>query len=215
MRITATTRIGTGDVVDIEREVKLGGAIHSKGVLILSSALASRYAPTTPLSLHASIVFEQSYGGVDGDSASVAELCALVSSIAKVPIRQELACTGSINQLGRVQAVGGVNEKIEGFFEICSKRGLDGSHGVVIPRDNVKHLMLREDVVEAVREKKFTVYAIATIDEAIELLTGRPAGQRGPDGEFPADSVNRDVELQLIRFAKQRKHFAEDETRND
>ena len=215
VRITATTRIGTGDVVDIEREVKLGGAIHSKGVLILSSALASRYAPTTPLSLHASIVFEQSYGGVDGDSASVAELCALVSSIAKVPIRQELACTGSINQLGRVQAVGGVNEKIEGFFEICSKRGLDGSHGVVIPRDNVKHLMLREDVVEAVREKKFTVYAIATIDEAIELLTGRPAGQRGPDGEFPADSVNRDVELQLIRFAKQRKHFAEDETRND
>ena len=215
VRITATTRIGTGDVVDIEREVKLGGAIHSKGVLILSSALTSRYAPTTPLSLHASIVFEQSYGGVEGDSASVAELCALVSSIAKVPIRQNLACTGSINQLGRVQAVGGVNEKIEGFFEICSKRGLDGSHGVVIPRDNVKHLMLREDVVEAVRDNKFTVYAIATIDEAIELLTGRPAGQRGDDGEFPADSVNRGVELQLVHFAKQRKHFAEDDTRNE
>jgi len=215
VRITATTRIGTGDVVDIEREVKLGGAIHSKGVLILSSALTSRYAPTTPLSLHASIVFEQSYGGVEGDSASVAELCALVSSISKVPIRQNVACTGSINQLGRVQAVGGVNEKIEGFFEICSKRGLDGSHGVIIPRDNVKHLMLREDVVEAVREKKFMVYAIETLDEAIELLTGHPAGQRGDDDEFPADSVNRKVETQLIGYAKQRKHFGEDGSKND
>ena len=215
VRITATTRIGTGDVVDIEREVKLGGAIHSKGVLILSSALTSRYAPTTPLSLHASIVFEQSYGGVEGDSASVAELCALVSSIAKMPIRQNLACTGSINQLGRVQAVGGVNEKIEGFFDICSKRGLDGSHGVISPRDNVKHLMLREEVVEAVRENRFAVYSVTTIDEAIELLTGRPAGQRGDDGEFPADSVNRDVEQQLIRYAEQRKHFAKTGGKND
>ena len=215
VRITATTRIGTGDVVDIEREVKLGGAIHSKGVLILSSALTSRYAPNTPLSLHASIVFEQSYGGVEGDSASVAELCALMSSISKVPIRQNMACTGSINQLGRVQAVGGVNEKIEGFFEICRKRALDGSHGVIIPRDNVKHLMLREDVVQAVRDKKFTVYAIETIDEAIELLTGSPAGLRGDDGEFPADSVNRKVEKQLIRYARQRKHFGEGGGKND
>ena len=215
VRITATTRIGTGDVVDIEREVKLGGAIHSKGVLILTSALTSRYAPNTPLSLHASIVFEQSYGGVEGDSASVAELCALMSSISKVPIRQNMACTGSINQLGRVQAVGGVNEKIEGFFEICRKRGLDGSQGVIIPRDNVKHLMLREDVVQAVRDKKFTVYAIETIDEAIELLTGSPAGLRGDDGEFPADSVNRKVEKQLIRYARQRKHFGEGGGKND
>lgn len=215
VRITATTRIGTGDVVDIEREVKLGGAIHSKGVLILSSALTSRYTPETPLSLHASIVFEQSYGGVEGDSASVAELCALVSSIARVPIRQNIACTGSINQLGRVQAVGGVNEKIEGFFEICRQRGLDGSHAVIIPRDNVKHLMLREDVVEAVRQEKFAVYAVATIDQAIELLTGQPAGQRGADGEFPADSVNHRVETQLEKYAKQRSGFARESGKDD
>jgi lon-related putative ATP-dependent protease len=215
VRITATTRIGTGDVVDIEREVKLGGAIHSKGVLILSSALTSRYAAETPLSLHASIVFEQSYGGVEGDSASVAELCALVSSISRVPIRQNVACTGSINQLGRVQAVGGVNEKIEGFFEICRQRGLDGSHAVIIPRDNVKHLMLREDVVEAVRQGEFAVYAVATIDEAIELLTGRPAGQRGADGAFPADSVNLKVEQQLVRYARQRKQFAREPAKDE
>jgi lon-related putative ATP-dependent protease len=215
VRITATTRIGTGDVVDIEREVKLGGAIHSKGVLILTSALMSRYAPETPLSLHASIVFEQSYGGVEGDSASVAELCALVSSIAKVPIRQNLACTGSINQLGRVQAVGGVNEKIEGFFEICRQRGLDGSHAVIIPRDNVKHLMLREDVVEAVQQEKFAVYAVETIDEAIELLTGQPAGERDDNGEFPVDSVNHRVEGQLVRYATQRRQFGKEAAKND
>jgi predicted ATP-dependent protease len=154
MRITATTRMGTGEVIDIEREVELGGAIHSKGVLILSSALTSRYAREAPLSLHASIVFEQSYGGVEGDSASVGELCALVSSLANVPIKQNIAVTGSINQLGRVQVVGGINEKIEGFFDVCAARGLDGTHGVVIPADNVKHLMLREDVVEAVRESR-------------------------------------------------------------
>ena len=215
VRITATTRIGTGDVVDIEREVKLGGAIHSKGVLILSSALTSRYAPETPLSLHASIVFEQSYGGVEGDSASVAELCALVSSISRLPIRQNIACTGSINQLGRVQAVGGVNEKIEGFFEICRQRGLDGSHGVIIPRDNVKHLMLREDVVAAVEQGQFTVYAVATIDEAIELLTGQPAGDRGANGQFPAGSVNHRVEGQLVRYAKQRRGFTREADKDD
>ncbi len=208
VRITATTRIGTGHVVDIEREVDLGGAIHSKGVLILSSALSARYAPETPLSLHGSIVFEQSYGGVDGDSASVAELCALMSSIANAPLRQDIACTGSINQLGRVQAVGGVNEKIEGFFEICSKRGLDGSHGVIIPADNVKHLMLREDVVDAVRDSRFTVYAIRSIDEAIEILTGEAAGTRAEDGAFPEGTVNRRIEDQLLRYATQRKGFA-------
>ena len=197
VRITATTRIGTGDVVDIEREAKLGGAIHSKGVMILSSALSSRYTPEEPLSLSASIVFEQSYGGVDGDSASVAELCALLSSIAAVPIRQNIACTGSVNQHGRVQAVGGVNEKIEGFYEICRRRGLDGSHGVVIPRDNVKHLMLRENVVEAVRNKQFNVYAVAHIDEAAEILTGESAA-----------TVNQKVEDQLRQYAGQRKKFA-------
>ncbi len=208
VRITATTRIGTGDVVDIEREVKLGGAIHSKGVMILSSALSARYAPEKPLSLSASIVFEQSYGGVDGDSASVAELCALLSSIARVPIRQNVACTGSINQLGRVQAVGGVNEKIEGFFGICQRRGLDGSHAVVIPQNNVKHLMLKEHVVEAVQDNKFAVYAVEHIDEAVEILTGQPAGNRSADGRFPDGTVNRKVEDRLLRYAGQRRKFA-------
>jgi predicted ATP-dependent protease len=209
VRITATTRVGSGNVVDIEREVKLGGAIHSKGVLILSSALSSRYAPDVPLSLQGSIVFEQSYGGVEGDSASVAELCALLSSLARVPIRQSIACTGSVNQLGRVQAVGGVNEKIEGYFEICRKRGLDGSHGVVIPRDNVKHLMLKEEVVAAVGQGQFAVYAVASIDEAIAVLTGETAGQREADGKFPAGTFNCKVEEQLVHYAKRRKRFAE------
>ena len=208
-RITATTRVGTGEVVDIEREVDLGGAIHSKGVLILASALAARYAPDTPLSLHGSIVFEQSYAGVEGDSASVAELCALLSSIAGVPLRQNMACTGSINQLGRVQAVGGVNEKIEGFFDICRERGLDGSHAVIVPADNVKHLMLREDVVAAVRRKEFTVFAIASIDDAIELLTGRTAGERGADGQFPPGTINRQIEDRLLDYARHRRDFAQ------
>lgn len=209
VRITATTRIGSGDVVDIEREVELGGAIHSKGVMILAAALSARYAPDTPLSLHGSVVFEQSYGGVDGDSASVAELCALLSSIADVPIRQSIACTGSINQLGRVQAVGGVNEKIEGFFETCRKRGLDGSHAVIIPADNVKHLMLREEIVEAVKSKRFTVYAVQHIDEAVSLLTGQDAGERLASGEFEQGTVNRKVEDQLIAFARKRRQFTE------
>jgi lon-related putative ATP-dependent protease len=198
MRITATTRMGTGEVVDIEREVELGGAIHSKGVLILTSALTSRYAPETPLSLHASIVFEQSYGGVEGDSASVGELCALVSSIANVPIRQNIAVTGSINQLGRVQVIGGVNEKIEGFFDVCAARGLDGTHGVLIPRDNVKHLMLREDVVEAVRDGKFSIFGVQDVDEAITVLTG-----------VDAATVNQKVEDRLVRYATLRKEFGE------
>jgi predicted ATP-dependent protease len=209
MRITATTRIGTGQVVDIEREVKLGGAIHSKGMMILSSALAARYAREIPLSLHGSVVFEQSYGGVEGDSASVAELCALLSSVSDVPIRQNLAVTGSINQLGRVQAVGGINEKIEGFFEICRLRGLDGTHGVVIPQDNVKHLMLDDDVLDAVRNKNFAVYAVQHIDEALTILTGETAGIRGEDGQFADGTVNRKVEDQLVRYSKLRRQFAE------
>ena len=177
--------------------------------LKVSAALSSRYAPDTPLSLQGSIVFEQSYGGVDGDSASVAEFCALLSSLARAPIRQNIACTGSVNQLGRVQAVGGVNEKIEGFFEICRKRGLDGSHAVVIPADNVKHLMLGADIVDAAQNGQFTVYAVHDIDDAIEVLTGRVAGERDDDGQFAADTVNRLVEDQLVRFASTRKQFAE------
>ncbi|MBT8109336.1 MAG: AAA family ATPase [Gammaproteobacteria bacterium] len=209
VRITATTRVGKGDVVDIEREVNLGGAIHSKGVMILSSALAARYAPDVPLSLHGSVVFEQSYGGVEGDSASVAELCALLSSISGVPIRQNFAVTGSVNQLGRVQVVGGTNEKIEGFFAICKERGLDGSHAVIIPRDNIKHLMLAEEVIEAVRKNLFSVYAVQTIDEAVAVLTGMAAGERNKDGEFPPDTLNRLVEDRLIQFASRRQQFSE------
>jgi lon-related putative ATP-dependent protease len=210
MRITATTRLGAGKVVDIEREVDLGGAIHSKGVMILSAALASRYARDVPLAVQANIVFEQSYGGVEGDSASVAELCVLMSSLSGVPIRQNIAVTGSVNQLGRVQVVGGINEKIEGFFDVCRERGLDGSHGVIIPRDNVKHLMLRDDVVAAVDAGQFNVYAVATIDEAVSILTGVEAGERGDDGKFPEGSVNRKVDEQLIKYANRRRQFAAD-----
>jgi predicted ATP-dependent protease len=209
VRITATTRIGTGDVVDIEREVKLGGAIHSKGMMILSAALSSRYAPEKPLSMHGSVVFEQSYGGVEGDSASVAELCALLSSLSGVPVKQNLAVTGSINQHGRVQVVGGINEKIEGFYNVCKTRGLDGSHGVIIPRENVKHLMLQEEVIEAVQQGLFNVYAVQNIDEAVTVITGTEAGQRDKDGNFPPNTVNANVEEQLIRYATLRKKQAE------
>ena len=215
VRITATTRVGNGEVVDIEREVELGGAIHSKGMLILSAALAARYAPDTPLSLNGSVVFEQTYGGVDGDSASVAEYCALVSSLSRVPIRQNLAVTGSINQHGRVQVVGGINEKVEGFFDVCDKRGLDGSHGVVIPADNVKHLMLREDVVEAVGAGRFSVYAVIDVNDALTLLTGVDAGNRDSNGRFPDGSVNHKAEVQLIAYAEARKHFSEHEGGDD
>jgi lon-related putative ATP-dependent protease len=208
-RVTATVRLGKGDVVDIEREVKLGGAIHSKGVLILSSFLASRYARNEPLSLSASLVFEQSYGVVEGDSASVGELCALVSALAAIPIKQSLAITGSVNQHGEVQAIGGVNEKIEGFFDVCAARGLTGEQGVIIPAANVKHLMLRKDVVQAAVEGAFHVYAIQTADEAISLLTGLAAGEPDGRGQYPAGSVNRLVEERLIELSRLRQKFAE------
>ena len=214
VRITATTRVGTGDVVDIEREVELGGAIHSKGMMILSAALSARYAPELPLSLHGSVVFEQSYGGVEGDSASVAELSALLSSLSRLPIKQNVAVTGSVNQLGRVQAVGGVNEKIEGFFDVCRERGLDGSHGVIIPQDNVKHLMLREDVVDAVRRDEFRVFAVRHVDEAITILTGVDAGARDAEGNFPEGSVNFLVENQLVDYATARRSFAKEAVKN-
>ena len=192
-RITATARLGTGKVIDIEREAELGGALHSKGVLILSSYLANRYAQDQPLSLSASLVFEQSYGQVEGDSASVAELCALLSALAKIPILQSLAVTGSINQIGQVQAVGGVNEKIEGFFDICKARGLTGKHGVIIPRSNVMHLMLRRDVVQAVEKGVFHIYAAEIVDEVMELLTGIPAGKADDNGKYPDQSINARV----------------------
>ncbi len=217
-RITATVHIGEGHVVDIEREVEMGGPIHSKGVLILSSFLASRYAQDHPLSLSASLVFEQSYGGVDGDSASLAELCALMSALSGVPIKQSFAMTGSVNQHGEVQPIGGVNEKIEGFFDVCRARGLDGEQGVLIPSSNVKHLMLRSDIVEAAEQGRFHIYPVESVDQAIALLTGHAAGEGDKNGNYPDDSINglvqnRLTEMSLIRqtFAEQAKEKPKDE----
>ena len=207
-RITARVRVGAGRVVDIEREVKLGGPLHSKGVMILWGFLAGRYALDVPLALAATLVFEQSYGGVDGDSASAAELLALLSALSELPIKQSLAMTGSVNQRGEVQAIGGVNEKIEGFFDVCRARGLNEQQGVLIPKSNVQHLMLREDVVEAVRHGQFAVYPIGTIDEGIEILTGVKAGERGAEGRFPAGTINRLVEDKLRSFAERSRSFA-------
>ena len=213
-KITATARLGTGKVIDIEREVELGGSIHSKGVLILSSYMANRYAKEQPLSLSASLVFEQSYGMVEGDRASVAELCALLSAVAKLPIDQSFAVTGSVNQLGQIQAIGAVNEKIEGFFDICKARKLTGSQAVIIPASNVKHLMLRSDVVSAVKEKQFNVYAAETVDEVMELLTGKTAGKTDNDGIFPDDSINGMVQNQLLEMNRKRLQFAK-QLKND
>jgi predicted ATP-dependent protease len=207
-RITARVRPGRGSVVDIEREVKLGGPLHSKGVLILTGFLGAHYAPKSPLALSASLVFEQSYGGVEGDSASLAETCSLLSAVAEVPLKQHWAVTGSVNQLGQVQAIGGVNEKIEGFFDVCQARGLTGRQGVIIPRSNVKHLMLRDDVVAAAEAGQFRVVAVETVDDALSLLTEKPAGARGPDGTFPEGSFNRIVDERLAALAELARRFA-------
>lgn len=214
-RITATVRLGRGEVVNIEREVELSGAIHSKGVLILSAFLAARYSTSLPLSLSATLVFEQTYGMIDGDSASVAELCALLSALADTPVQQNLAITGSVNQHGQVQAIGGVNEKIEGFFDVCRARGLTGEQGVLIPASNVKHLMVRLDVAMAVAEGRFHVYPIETVDQAISVLTGIVAGDRGPDGAFPAGSVNQRVDARLTQFANLRIQFGREAAESD
>ncbi|MGD8866890.1 MAG: ATP-binding protein [Gemmatimonadales bacterium] len=207
-RITARVRLGKGEVVDIEREVELSGPIHSKGVLILSGFLGARYAMERPLSLAASLVFEQSYAGVEGDSASSAELYALLSAIGELPIKQSIAVTGSVNQHGRVQPIGAVNEKIEGFFDICNARGLTGEQGVLIPASNVKHLMLRRDVVDAVSEKRFHVWAIETVDQGMEILTALPMGERDEQGNYPENSVNHRVEQRLAELAEHRKTFS-------
>jgi lon-related putative ATP-dependent protease len=206
-RITALVRMGKGEVIDIERQVELGGPLHSKGVLILSSYLGSRYAVNHPLALSASLVFEQSYGGVDGDSASSAELYALLSALSEVPIKQSLAVTGSVNQHGQVQAIGGVNEKIEGFFDICSARGLTGDQGVLMPSANVKNLMLRQDVVDAVSEGNFHIYPIETIEQGIEVLTGVSAGAIDEDGEYPEGSINQLVTAKSQSMAETQKEF--------
>lgn len=206
-RITAQIRLGRGEVLDIEREIELGGPLHSKGVLILSGFLGARFARNHPLALSASLVFEQSYGGVDGDSASSAELYALLSALSGLSIRQSFAVTGSVNQHGQVQAIGGANEKIEGFFDICAARGLTGDQGVLIPASNVKHLMLRQDVVAAATDGKFKIYPIETIDQGIELLTGVTAGECGTDGVFPAGTVNGRVQETLGSFAEKARAF--------
>jgi lon-related putative ATP-dependent protease len=204
-RITARVRPGAGRIIDIEREVALGGPLHSKGVMILSGFLMGRYALDSAMSLSASLVFEQSYGGVDGDSASSAELYCLLSALADMPLRQDLAVTGSVNQPGEVQAIGGVNAKIEGFFDICVARGLTGTQGVLIPQSNEQHLMLREDVIEACAAGRFAVYPVPTIDAGIALLVGCPAGERGADGRYPEGSINRAVEDRLKAFAAVRR----------
>lgn len=206
-RITARVRMGSGNVVDIEREVDLSGPLHAKGVLILSGFLGARYGGDKPLALSASLVFEQSYGGVDGDSASSAELYALLSAISGVPIRQSFAVTGAVNQMGQVQAIGGVNEKIEGFFDVCNARGLTGEQGVLIPSSNVKNLMLRQDVVDAVERGEFHIYAVDHVDQGIELLTGVPAGERDEAGNYPEGSINSLVEKRLSELAKKRSEF--------
>jgi lon-related putative ATP-dependent protease len=206
-RITARVRLGSGSVVDIEKEVALGGPIHSKGVLILSGFLGQRFASERPLSLAASLVFEQSYSGVEGDSASCAELVALLSALAEVPVRQGRAITGSVNQHGQVQPIGGVNEKIEGFFDVCRAAGLTDDQGVLIPAANVKHLMLRADVVEAAEKGLFHVWPVETVDEAVELLTGVPAGEKDASGRYPEGTVNRRVDDRLATFAERARSF--------
>jgi predicted ATP-dependent protease len=203
MRVTATTRFGEGQVIDVQRETELGGAIHSKGVLILGAFLAARYSEFSPHCIVASLVFEQTYGQVEGDSASLAEVVALMSSLAEAPVHQALAVTGSVNQLGRVQAVGAVNEKIEGFFDLCVARGLDGSHGVVLPAANTQHLMLRDDVAEAVAAGRFAVHAVETVDEAVALLTGITAGAAEPPWDDA--SVNGRIARRLREYAALRR----------
>jgi predicted ATP-dependent protease len=196
-RITATVSAGNAGIINIEREVAMSGSIHSKGVLILSGLLRTLFSRRQPMSFTASIAFEQNYGGVDGDSASAAEMIALLSAISNIPIRQDLGITGSINQKGDIQAIGGVNEKITGFFEICKDKGLNGTQGVVIPIQNVSDLMLNDEIVDAVRAKKFHLYAIERVEEAVELMMGLPAGKTQKDGRFPDGTVFGKVQHNL------------------
>lgn len=201
-RITANTFMGESGIVNIEREVEMSGTSHSKGVLILSGYIGQKFAQEIPLTLTASLCFEQLYGGVDGDSASSAELYAVLSSLAEVPIKQYIAVTGSVNQKGEIQPIGGATQKIEGFFELCKIRGLDGKHGVIIPYQNIKNLVLNDEVVEAVKEKKFNIYAVKTIDEGIEILTGMKAGQKRKDGTYPPGTINYLVYEKLKKYAQ-------------
>jgi predicted ATP-dependent protease len=207
-RVTASLGLGREGVVDIEREAKMGGPIHTKGVLILSGFLNEKYAKDKPLSLSARLVFEQSYGGVEGDSASSTELYAILSALSGLPLKQSIAVTGSVNQKGEVQAIGGVNEKIEGFFEVCKAKGLTGKQGVMIPESNVQNLMLKEELVDAVKDGKFHLYSVKTIDEGIEVLTGVKGGERRKDGTFEEGTVNYIVNERLKNMAEKLREFS-------
>ncbi|MFW5747648.1 MAG: Lon protease family protein, partial [bacterium] len=206
-RITCVTSVGRGGVVNIERESKMSGNIHDKGVLMMGGFVRRRFGQDKPLALDASIGFEQSYSGIEGDSASCAELYTLLSSLSELPLRQDIAVTGSVNQRGQVQPIGGVNEKIEGFFEVCKLKGLTGDQGVMIPSRNVRHLMLNDEVVEAVEKGKFNIYAVDTVDEGIEILTGTAAGAKGDDGKYPEDSVYGRADRRLREMAEVLKDF--------
>jgi lon-related putative ATP-dependent protease len=214
-RITARTSMGRAGVINIEREADLSGRTHNKGVLILGGYLRGKYAQDKPLTASASICFEQSYSGVDGDSASSTEVYAILSSLSGIPLRQDVAVTGSVNQKGEIQPIGGVNEKIEGFFQVCKAKGLTGTQGVMIPHQNVKELMLRNEVVEAVREGKFRVYPVKTLDQGIEILTGMKAGERREDGTFEEGSVNDLVDKQLKQYAENLKKFGAEEAKKE
>jgi predicted ATP-dependent protease len=202
MRITAVVGIGREGLIDVEREAQLGGSIHTKGVAILRGYLARMFGQERPLSLRAQLAFEQSYGEIDGDSASSSELFAVLSALADVGIDQGIAVTGSVNQLGEMQAIGGLCAKIEGFFDLCVARGLSGDQGVLLPRANLPHLVLRDDVAEAVARKEFHLYAVNTAAQGIEILTGLPAGERDASGRFPASSVFGRVERRIIEIAE-------------
>jgi lon-related putative ATP-dependent protease len=206
-RVTASTGLGREGVIDIERESKMGGPIHTKGVLILSGYLNEKFAQDKPLSLSARLVFEQNYEGVEGDSASGTELYAILSALSELPIKQNLAVTGSVNQKGEVQAIGGANEKIEGFFEVCKAKGLTGKQGVMIPESNVQTLMLKEEIVDAVKEGKFHIFSVKTIDEGMEVLTGVKAGERKKDGAFDEETVNYRVDKRLRQMAEKLREF--------
>jgi len=207
-RVTARVFMGKGGMVNIEREVKLSGPIHDKGVLILTGYLGGKFAHDKPLSFSASICFEQSYGGIDGDSASSTELYALLSSLSGIPLKQGIAVTGSVNQLGKVQPIGGVNYKIEGFFAVCKAKGLTGEQGVMIPRSNLRNLMLKDEGVEAISAGRFHLWSVETIDQGIEILTGVPAGEKGPDGSYPEGTINQKVDMRLREILDNMKNYS-------
>ena len=214
-RITARASLGRGQVVNIERETQLSGRIHHKGFMILTGYLQGKYGQDKPLSLSASIGFEQTYSEVDGDSASSTELYALLSELSGLPIDQGIAVTGSVNQAGEVQAIGGAAHKIEGFYDVCKTTGLTGSQGLMIPRDNLRNLVLKKEVIQAVRENEFHIYAVATIDEGIEVLTGSPAGERQEDGTYPEETVHYLIEKRLQDMAQKSREFARTSDRDD